>query len=75
MSSSRVDPPYDVIVAGGGISGLACAAAIRRFAPAARVLCLEASGRTGGTVRTVRRGGFVMEGGPSGFLDKTGAAE
>ncbi len=74
MSSSRVDPPYDVIVAGGGISGLACAAAIRRFAPAARVLCLEASGRTGGTVRTVRRGGFVMEGGPSGFLDKTGAA-
>ncbi len=64
---------YDVIVAGGGISGLSCTEAILRRAPGAKVLCLEASERLGGHIRSVRRAGYVMEGGPSGFLDKIGA--
>jgi oxygen-dependent protoporphyrinogen oxidase len=64
---------FDVVVAGGGLSGLAIAEAILRRAPQTRVLCLEARERTGGCIRTVRRDGFVMEAGPAGFLDRSGA--
>ncbi|MGH9367265.1 MAG: protoporphyrinogen oxidase, partial [Thermoanaerobaculia bacterium] len=63
----------DVVVAGGGLSGLAVAEAILRRAPETRLLCLEARERTGGCIRTIRRDGFVMEAGPAGFLDRTGA--
>jgi oxygen-dependent protoporphyrinogen oxidase len=69
MSGSIVD----VVVAGGGLSGLACAEAIRRAAPEATLLCLEAAPRAGGCIETRRREGFLMESGPAGFLDKTGA--
>ena len=61
----------DVVVVGGGISGLACAHALAE--QGAAVLCLEAADRAGGTIRTVRTGGFVLEGGPSGFRDSVGA--
>ncbi len=64
---------FDVVVAGGGLSGLAVAEAILRRSPETRVLCLEARERTGGCIRTVKRDGFVMEAGPAGFLDKSGA--
>lgn len=64
---------FDVVVAGGGLSGLATAEAIVRRAPEARVLCLEADERTGGVIRTIRDDGFLVETGPAGFLDKTGA--
>jgi oxygen-dependent protoporphyrinogen oxidase len=64
---------FDVIVAGGGLSGLAVAEAVLRRVPQARVLCLEARERTGGCIRTIRRDGFVMEAGPAGFLDRSGA--
>ena len=64
---------FDVVVAGGGLSGLAVAEAILRRAPETRVLCLEARDRTGGCIRTTKRDGFVMEAGPAGFLDRSGA--
>ncbi|MGE4606123.1 MAG: protoporphyrinogen oxidase [Myxococcota bacterium] len=64
---------FDVVVAGAGLSGLAVAEAILRRVPRASVLCLEARERTGGCIRTIRRDGFVMEAGPGGFLDRTGA--
>ncbi len=64
---------FDVVVAGGGLSGLAVAEAILRRVPRTRVLCLEARERIGGCIRTIRRDGFVMEAGPAGFLDRTGA--
>ena len=64
---------FDVVVAGGGLSGLAVAEAILRREPQTRVLCLEARERTGGCIRTIRRDGFVMEAGPAGFLDRSGA--
>ena len=64
---------FDVIVAGGGLSGLAVTEAILRRAPGTRVLCLEARERTGGCIRTIRRDGFVLEAGPAGFLDRSGA--
>ena len=64
---------FDVVVAGGGLSGLAVAEAILRRGARTRVLCLEARERAGGCIRTIRRNGFVMEAGPAGFLDRTGA--
>ncbi len=75
MNTGWVDSTrsFDVVVAGGGLSGLAVAEAILRRAPEARVLCLEARKRTGGCIRTIRRDGFVMEAGPAGFLDRSGA--
>ncbi|MBC7932832.1 MAG: protoporphyrinogen oxidase [Rubrivivax sp.] len=69
---------------GGGISGLAAA---HRFAElqaqdtsakgreaATEILLLEASERTGGTVRTYRREGFLLEGGPDSFISEKPAA-
>jgi oxygen-dependent protoporphyrinogen oxidase len=64
---------FDVVVAGGGLSGLAVAEAILRRAPQTSILCLEARERPGGCIRTIRRDGFVMEAGPAGFLDRSGA--
>lgn len=64
---------FDVVVAGGGLSGLAVSEAILRRSPELRVLCLEARERVGGCIQTVQRNGFLMEAGPAGFLDKTGA--
>jgi oxygen-dependent protoporphyrinogen oxidase len=75
MSAEWVDSTkvFDVIVAGGGLSGLAVAEAILRRAPKTSLLCLEARERTGGCIRTIQRDGFVMEAGPAGFLDRSGA--
>jgi len=64
---------FDVAVGGGGLSGLAVAEGILRRAPETRLLCLEARERTGGCIRTITRDGFVMEAGPAGFLDRSGA--
>ena len=75
-----------VVVVGGGVSGLA--AALRLFESAARddagggatgagateVLLLEASARLGGTLRTTRREGFLLEGGPDSFISEKPAA-
>ncbi len=53
---------YKTVVIGGGLSGLACAFRLRQLGIPA--LVLEASGRAGGMVSTVRRNGFVFEAGP-----------
>ncbi|HZB45121.1 MAG TPA: protoporphyrinogen oxidase [Pyrinomonadaceae bacterium] len=74
-----------VVVIGGGVSGLAAAhrlAELNAREASARgddfsrveVLLLEASGRLGGTVRTERRGGFLLEGGPDSFISEKPAA-
>jgi oxygen-dependent protoporphyrinogen oxidase len=53
---------YKTVVIGGGISGLACAFRLRQLGMQA--VLLEASGRAGGMLSTVRRNGFVFEAGP-----------
>jgi protoporphyrinogen/coproporphyrinogen III oxidase len=53
---------YKTVVVGGGLSGLACAFRLRQLG--IQALVLEASGRAGGIVSTVRRNGFVFEAGP-----------
>jgi oxygen-dependent protoporphyrinogen oxidase len=57
-----------VAIAGGGISGLALAHALR--ARGAEVVVLEAERRAGGKIRTERAQGFLTEDGPTGFLDR-----
>ena len=55
-----------VAVVGGGLAGLAAARELRRSG--AEVVVLEAGRRAGGVIVTERRDGFVVEGGPDGFL-------
>ncbi len=66
-----------VAVIGAGISGLTVAYEIlergRRAADPAGVVCLEASSRPGGNIRTERAEGYVCEWGPNGFLDNVPA--
>lgn len=73
-----------IVVVGGGISGLAAAhrlaellardEAAKSNAAPNEILLLEASARTGGTVRTFRREGFLLEGGPDSFISEKPAA-
>jgi oxygen-dependent protoporphyrinogen oxidase len=60
-----------VVVLGGGIAGLT--AAYRRATPGETTL-LEASSRLGGSIRTIRDDGFVVEAGPN-TLRTTAASE
>jgi oxygen-dependent protoporphyrinogen oxidase len=73
----RETPPNGrrVVVVGGGISGLAAAHRLRESRArgaggGVEVLLLEASDRLGGTVRTHRREGFLIEGGPDSFISE-----
>ena len=64
-----------VVVIGGGISGLAAAHRLVERSSASlpfnlEVLLLERSGRTGGTIRTVRRDRFLLETGPDSFISE-----
>jgi len=54
-----------VVVVGGGISGLACAARLQQMG--LRVALLESSERLGGLVNTVEKDGFLFESGPQSF--------
>ncbi len=57
--------PYDVVVAGAGISGLSCAWALRKAG--LRVMLLESSQDVGGCISTVRRHDCIADGGPQTF--------
>ena len=61
-----------LVVVGGGISGLAAAWAARNAATRAGVpldvIVLERAAEVGGKARTIVRDGWLVEGGPSGFL-------
>lgn len=62
-----------IVVIGAGVTGLACAAHLlegSRGAAGHSILVLEGGQRAGGHAWTVHEDGFVVEGGPNGFLDK-----
>ncbi|HXW61992.1 MAG TPA: protoporphyrinogen oxidase [Candidatus Acidoferrales bacterium] len=54
-----------VVVVGGGISGLACAVRLEQLGVPVRLL--EASERVGGLLDTVEKDGFLFESGPQSF--------
>jgi oxygen-dependent protoporphyrinogen oxidase len=57
-----------IAIIGGGISGLAAANRLLELDPSVDLLVLEAADRLGGVLQTTHRDGFLMEGGPDGFL-------
>ncbi len=59
----------DVIVVGGGISGLACAWGLQQRG--IRVVLLEAAAQPGGSIGTVREQDCLLESGPNSALDTT----
>jgi oxygen-dependent protoporphyrinogen oxidase len=62
MSTERL------VVIGAGIAGLGAAHAARR--PGREILVVDAAPDVGGKARTVRDGDWLVEAGPTGFLDK-----
>ncbi|MEK7277954.1 MAG: protoporphyrinogen oxidase, partial [Chloroflexota bacterium] len=65
---SRAPSVRNVVIIGGGISGLAAAHRLARLAPDASITLIEADNRLGGKIVTDRADGFVIEGGPDTFL-------
>ena len=71
MTSDRVSPaPPRVVVVGGGIAGLAAAAAVRRRVPDADVLVLEAAPIVGGKLARVEVGGVLVDVGAESMLNR-----
>lgn len=59
-----------VAILGGGLAGVTAAWQLARLDTGCSVTLFEASERIGGTVETTRRDGFVIEGGPDGWVSE-----
>ena len=59
----------DIVIVGGGLSGLSVATFIRALRPELRPLVLEQASEPGGAIATFRESGYLAEWGPHGFLD------
>lgn len=59
---------HDVVIIGGGISGLAAAYRLKRDAPQLRVAIVEKNSRLGGKLQTRQHDGLTIELGPDCFL-------
>jgi oxygen-dependent protoporphyrinogen oxidase len=64
--------PRRIAILGGGIAGLTAAYELAKLSEreSLHVSVYEASPRLGGIVETVREGGFVIEGGPDGWVSE-----
>ena len=61
---------YDVVIIGGGITGLSAAYRLTQKAPHLKIGLFEASGKLGGKIQTERVGDFVLEAGADSFLSR-----
>lgn len=59
---------FEVLVVGGGITGLTIAQQVTAQSPRASVALVEAGERTGGIVGSYRRDGYTVDTGPHGFV-------
>jgi oxygen-dependent protoporphyrinogen oxidase len=64
-----MDKINDVIIVGGGLSGLCVAQFLEKANPEAEVLILEKGDRPGGAIQSFQQDGFLAEWGAHGFLD------
>ena len=69
--ASTPEPPR-ICVVGAGITGLAAAWEVRRSAPEAELVVLEAASRPGGAIRTSRFAGLAVDEGADAFLARSG---
>ena len=63
-------PDRDVVIIGGGISGLTALHYVKTRRPELSVMLYEADSRLGGTVGTDHIDGYSFDWGPNGFLDR-----
>lgn len=63
------DKTVDTLIIGAGLSGLSTAYFLKKKYPQKEILLLEASKRSGGTIRTFKSNGYIAEYGAHGFLD------
>lgn len=63
----------NVVVVGGGLTGLSVAFRLKQLAPAVSATVLEPRAWAGGNIGTEEHDGFRVERGPNGFLDRTPA--
>src|SRR5688572_14915250 len=61
-------PANNVVIVGGGITGLSAAWHLSQQAPDAHITVIEASDRWGGKIFTEQVDGFIIEAGPDAFL-------
>ncbi|MDH4322347.1 MAG: protoporphyrinogen oxidase [Desulfobulbaceae bacterium] len=64
-----MEESHQVIIIGGGLSGLATAHFLNKQRPGIDLVLLEGGSRPGGAVRSFSEEGFLAEWGPHGFLD------
>ena len=57
-----------VVILGGGVTGLAVAHALIKAGEPYDITLLERESQLGGNIRTVRQGGFVLDGGPDSWV-------
>src|SRR5690348_14300176 len=57
----------NILILGGGITGLGAAWFLKRQNPKAKITLLEKTNRLGGWIQTSREGGFLFERGPRTF--------
>lgn len=58
----------EIVIVGGGISGLSLAYYLKRRIPSVDIKIIEAEARSGGKIITEKVSGFLCEGGVNGFL-------
>ena len=63
-----MDFSRQVVIVGGGITGLATAHRLRELDPAVQITLIEGSSRLGGVLHTEERDGFLIEHGPDNFI-------